>query len=114
MFDITVTDLGNMYQTILMNADVHKHTEVNDIADSALQHHTFFQILHGQYVTAEDRSRGFITGVTARFFQFLDNILQSRQTNAQFFRCFFCHGHFVCQTFYLTRRHIIQRITTKF
>ena len=90
MFDESVANLGNMYQTILMNADVHKHTEVNDIADSAFQDHAFFQILHGQYVTAEHRCRRFITGVTTGFFQFLDDILQGGQTDAQFFRCFFC------------------------
>ena len=114
MFDESVANLRNMYQTILMDTDIHKHAEVNDIADSAFQDHAFFQILHGQYVTAKDRGRGFITRVTTGFFQFLDDILQSRQTNAQFFRCFFCHADFVCQTFHLTRRHIIQRITAEF
>ena len=97
-----------------MDADIHKHTEVNDIADSAFQHHAFFQVLHSQYVTAQHRGRGFITGVTAGFFQFLDDILQGRQTNAQFFRCFFCHADFVCQAFHLTRCHIIQRVTAEF
>ena len=37
MFDESVANLRNMYQTILMDADVHKHAEVNDIADSAFR-----------------------------------------------------------------------------
>ena len=32
VLDITVRDLGNMYQSVLMHADIHKYAEVDDIA----------------------------------------------------------------------------------
>ena len=46
MFDEFLAHLGNMDQAILMHTDIHKSTEVNDIADSSLEDHALFQILH--------------------------------------------------------------------
>ena len=37
MFNISLTHLGDMHQSILMNPDIHKCPEINDIADSSLK-----------------------------------------------------------------------------
>jgi len=39
VLDELITDLGDMHQTVLMDTDIHKHTEVDDIADRAGKHH---------------------------------------------------------------------------
>ncbi len=36
MLDVTVGDAGNVYQAVLVNADVHEHTEVDDVTYCAL------------------------------------------------------------------------------
>ena len=35
MFNISLTHLGDMHQSILMNTDIHKCPEINDITDSS-------------------------------------------------------------------------------
>ena len=39
MLDKAVTHLRDMYQTILMDPDIHKGTEINDISHGSLQYH---------------------------------------------------------------------------
>ena len=46
MFDKSLCHLGNVHQTVLMYTDIYKCTEINNITDSSLQHHSFFQIFH--------------------------------------------------------------------
>ena len=36
MLDIAVGDLGDMHQSVLMDTDIHEHTEVNDITHGSL------------------------------------------------------------------------------
>ena len=74
MFDEFLAHLGNMDQAILMHTDIHKSTEVNNIADSSLEDHAFFQVFHIQDIGTEDRFRHLVTWISGRFFQFLYDI----------------------------------------
>jgi len=42
VFDKAVSDLRDMYQSVLVDANVYKDTEINYIADSPLEDHTGF------------------------------------------------------------------------
>ena len=75
-----------MHQSILMNPDIHKCPEINDITDSSLQDHALFEIFHIKYICAEYRFRHLITWISCRFFQFFYNIAKCRLTNSQLFR----------------------------
>ncbi len=72
-----------------MDADIYKRTKINDIAYCSLQHHTRSQVLHIQYVAAQNRLRHILPGVTPRFLQLLHNVAQGHFTNAQRLRHFF-------------------------
>ena len=39
MFDIAVGDLRDVYQSVLMDTDIYKHTKVNDITHGSFQNH---------------------------------------------------------------------------
>ena len=77
MTQTTVADLRDVDQTVLVDADIHKDTEINDVADSAGQHHAGLQILHFQNIFAQDGSGKFVTGIPARLRQFLCDVCQS-------------------------------------
>ena len=53
MGDTTVRHLGDMHQTILMDADIDEGTEVGDIGDDTRQYHSFFEIVDGSNVLVE-------------------------------------------------------------
>ena len=74
-----------MDQTVLMNSDIYKSTEVNNIADSSLQYHTLFQVFHIQDIGTEDRFRHLISWISGRFFQLFYDITKSRLTDLQLF-----------------------------
>ena len=40
VLNIPIGNLGNVYQAVLMDADIHKNAKINDVADGTLQHHT--------------------------------------------------------------------------
>ena len=84
MFDKSLCHLGNVHQTVLMYTDIYKCTEINNITDSSLQHHSFFQIFHFKNVWTKDRFRHVITRVTGRFLQFFHNITKCNLTDSQF------------------------------
>ena len=75
-----------MHQSILMNTDIHKCPEINDITDSSLKDHTFFEVFHIKYICTKYRFRHLITWISCRFFQFFYNIAKCRLTNSQLFR----------------------------
>ena len=50
VLDEPAAHLRDVDQTVLMDADVHEHAEVDDIADGAGEHHTGLQILQLQHV----------------------------------------------------------------
>ena len=86
MLDIAVCHLGHVNQTILMHADIHKCTKINNITDSSLQNHSLFQVLHLQNIGTKDRFRHVVTRVAGRFFQFFYDVAESDLTDSQLFR----------------------------
>ena len=78
-----------MHQSILMNTDIHKCPEINDITDSSLKDHTFFEVFHIKYICTEYRFRHFISWITSWFFQFFYDITKSDLSNSQFLCQFF-------------------------
>ena len=85
MFDIFFTDLGNMHQSVLMNSDIYKSTEINNITNRSLQDHSFFQVFHIKDICAKYRSRHFLSWITSRFFQFLYDIPKSNLSYPKLF-----------------------------
>ena len=75
-----------MDQTVLMNADIHKSAEVDDVADGAFQLHARFQILHPHHVGAQQRRGQFVPGIPAGLGQLRRDILQGGQADPQLLR----------------------------
>ena len=70
-----------------MNAHVYETAKVNDIPHSAHQFHARFQVFQFHDVpTPEQRRRQFVTWVTPRLFQFLENVPHSGFAYACLFR----------------------------
>ena len=72
-----------MYQTILMDPDIHKGTEINDISHGSLQYHARSQIFDLEHVTAQDWFWHILTRITGRRFQFLYDIPESQFADFQ-------------------------------
>lgn len=83
MLDKAVTHLRDMYQTILMDSDIHKGTEINDISHGSLQYHARSQIFDLEHVTAQDWFWHILTRITGRRFQFLYDIPESQFADFQ-------------------------------
>ena len=82
VLELTLAHLRNVDQSVLMDANIHKHAEVNDISYCAGQNHTGFQILDLQHILAENGRRQLITGISAGFAQLLGNVDECRLTDA--------------------------------
>ncbi len=67
--DKAVGHLRDMHEAILLDANIHKRAEVDDIAHRALQHHPLFQVFQLQHVLAQNRFRQAIARVESRLFQ---------------------------------------------
>ena len=102
-----------MHQAILMHPNIHKHAEINHISHRSRQHHALLQILHGKHITAQNRGRGILTGISSRLFQFTHDILQGWHTDSQLCRCFFWGFDFLCQTADPLCRNICQAIAAQ-
>ena len=63
----TVAYFGNVYQTILVNTNVHKDAEIDDISDGTGQLHAGNQIFHFQHILAQNGLGQFIAGIAAGF-----------------------------------------------
>ena len=83
MLDKFIADLRNVYQTVLVDADIHEHAEVDDVADSAGEHHARLQILHVQHVGAQDGSGQVVPHVPTGLQQLLHHVPQGGQADAQ-------------------------------
>ena len=55
-----------MNQTILMHADIHKRTEINDIPDCTGQDHARLQIRNFQHIGRKHRRREIIAQIASR------------------------------------------------
>ena len=85
MAESAVADLGNVDQTVLMDANIHKHTKVDDIPNGTGEYHARLQILHFQHILSQDGGGKFVAGVAAGLCQFLGNVNEGRLANAAAF-----------------------------
>ena len=65
-----------MDHAVLFDADVDEGAEVDDVADGTLQFHSWLQVLHRQYILAQQWLRDVVTRVAAWFRQAGDDVLQ--------------------------------------
>ena len=83
MLDVSFGHLGNMHQPVLMDADIDKCAEINNVAHRTLQYHARRQVFHLKHIGTKDGFRHLIPGVTRRFLQLFHDILQRQFANFQ-------------------------------
>ena len=83
MFDIFLTHLRNMHQSILMHSDIYESSKINHISHCTLKDHTLFQILHIKYIRPQNRFRHLISWVSCRFFQLFNDVTKCRLSYAK-------------------------------
>ncbi len=71
-----VCHLGNVDQAVLVNADVHKYAEVDDIAHGAQEHHAGLQILDVQHILAQNGLLQLLPWVPTGLLQLSGNVQQ--------------------------------------
>ena len=96
-----------------MNTNIHKCTEIHNIADSSLKHHPRSQVFHIQHIASEHRTRHLVARVSSRLFQLLYNILQSQFTNPQLFCRFLRLTYFLRDTFQSSSDNILCGISKR-
>ena len=69
MLDELIGHMRDVDQAVLMDSDIYKCTEIDDIADRSLQYHAGFQVFDGQNVGTKNRLGHIFTRVTARLLQ---------------------------------------------
>ena len=80
--DKPVADLGDMYEAILMHADIDERAEVNHVSDGSGQLHPGLQILYLEHVPAQQDRRELVARVAPRLHKFGGNIAQGRLADA--------------------------------
>ena len=83
MLDEAVAHLGDVKQTVVVNADVYEAAEVNHVSYSTLKLHIRLKIIDVKNVGGEDRCGCIVTDVTARLLKLGDNILKGRLATAK-------------------------------
>ena len=81
MGDATVGHLGDMDETILMDADIDKGPEVGDVGDDARQDHAFYEVVDGGDMLVELEFLQLFARVAARLLQFLHDIREGRDAH---------------------------------
>ncbi|SGD43057.1 Uncharacterised protein [Mycobacterium tuberculosis] len=69
-----------MHQSVLMNTDIHKSTEIGDVGDRAFQNHARTQIIHGFNAIGKGGGFKLRTRVTTGFLQFFEDVGNGRHT----------------------------------
>ena len=69
-------DLGDVDQAVLVDADIHEGTEIDDVADGTGEDHALLQVLDLQNILAQDGLGQVFTGVAAGLLQFFGDIQQ--------------------------------------
>ena len=65
--DELIADLRDMYESVLMHADIHERAEIDDVAHRSLELHARFEVLDLQNVRAQDGRGEFVAGIAPRF-----------------------------------------------
>jgi len=81
VLDKAIADLGDMDQTIIMDTDINKSTEIDYISHRPLQNHPLFEIFQGQYIGFQNGAGQLVPRVSAGLLQKGGNILQGRQAD---------------------------------
>ena len=89
VLDELIAHLRDVYQPVLVHADVHEHAEVDDVPHRAGEDHAGLQVLHFQHVRAEDGLRQLIADVPPRFQQLGYDVPQGGDAHADFLCRFF-------------------------
>ena len=71
-----------MHQSVLMNANINEGAEVGYIGNHAFQHHAGFEIRHFFHTFLELCRLEFRPWIPTGFFQFPENVANSRQTKS--------------------------------
>ena len=83
MLDKAIGQLGDMHKAVLMHADIHKRTKVDDVADGALEDHVGLEVLHLHDVGAQLGRRQRVAQVASGLLQLGDDIHQRRLTHGK-------------------------------
>ena len=98
-----------------MDADVHEHAEIDDIADGAGEHHARLQVLQLQHVSAQDRGRQIVAHVPSGLHQLLHRVMQGGQAHAQLLRRLLLAQqlYFLGQQGNVAVLHVLQRVAAQ-
>ena len=72
--DVAVGQLGNVDETVLMDADIDKSSEVGDVGNDAWQLHAFTQVVDGLHAGVELKLLNLFAGVAPRLFQLVHDV----------------------------------------
>jgi hypothetical protein len=75
-----VGQLADVYQSVLMHADINKRTKCGYVGDDTGQLHPLLKVIHVMDVVRELKCFRLVTGITAGLGQFHHNIPQRWQT----------------------------------
>ena len=78
--DVSFGQLGEVYKAILLDTYIDEGTEISDVAYNARKYHSFAQVVDRTYVLIKFEYLNGFTRVTSRFVEFLQNILQGRES----------------------------------
>ena len=65
MGDATIGHLGDVHQTVLMDAEVDEGSEIGDVGDDAGQNHSLVEVVDGLYTAVEVELFYLLTWVAA-------------------------------------------------
>ena len=79
--DELIGEFTDVDQTVLVDADINKGTEIGDVADGALELHPGTQVIHRGDIVGIHEARAIFPGIAPRLDQFGCDIAQGRDTN---------------------------------
>ena len=80
VFDVFVGQLRHVHQSILMNTNIDKSSEIGDVGDDARQFHAFVQVFYSLYAAVKLKLLNLLAWVATRLFQFLHDIREGRES----------------------------------
>ena len=83
MLDEAVGHLGDVKKTVVVNTDVNEATEVDNVADGALELHAGLKVGDVENVGGEDGSGRIVTDISAGLLKLGDNVVEGGLTAAK-------------------------------
>ena len=102
-----------MNQSVLMNADIDKRAEIDDVSDRSRQFHADFQVVDVHDIRAKFRLRQTVAHVSARFQKFGHDIVHRGNAEPALVGSFLFAVFFdlLGQIFQISVLHVVIRIT---